>query len=96
MNEARNTVEDLNDILWSKEKNHDHSFIYTSCGVTDAISVRLNYEDITLIIELWNDQNDTRFFHEEHNVYEPLSDTILRAFNDAQTKLTEINLDLNE
>ncbi len=95
-NEVLKTVEELNDLLWSKDRNHDHCFIYTNYGVTEAISARILSDNYTISIDLWDDQNSERFYNEVTDEYEPLSDTVLRAFNDARAKLNEINLDLNE
>lgn len=89
-------VDNLNWELWGSlgEDNVNHCFCYTKLGFTQAISLHLNYDNFSIKINLWNDENEDRKFLENKNEYEDLQKFILKKYSKVIKEMINIKKNL--
>jgi hypothetical protein len=89
---VQEVVESLNDRLWGidGDQNTDHHFSYTEAGYIKGISLNLNFDDYSLGISLWNNENDDRFFIEEKNEYENLEKHLIQKYKNILKDMSKI------
>ncbi len=92
MNKIEEVVDNLNTRLWGMngDENSSHVFIYTKAGFIENISLNLNFDNHSIEINLWNEDNDDRKFSEKTNQYEDLEKFIVKKYKNILKDMSKI------
>lgn len=98
MNKIEEVVDNLNTRLWGMNgnENTDHVFVYTKAGYIESISLNLNFDNHSIEINLWNDDNDDRLFSEETQQYEDLEEFIVKKYKNIVKEMKKLNKSLKK
>jgi len=98
MNKIEEIVDNLNTRLWGMngDKNTNHVFIYRKAGYIESISLNLKFNNYSVNINLWNDENDDRLFNEKTNEYEDLEEFIVKKYKSITKEMKKLNKDLKK
>lgn len=98
MNKIEEVVDSLNTRLWGMngDENPNHVFIYTKAGYIESISLILSFDNHSIIIDLWNDDNDDREFSEKINEYEDLEKFIVKKYKSIVKEMKKLNKSLKK
>ena len=98
MNKIKEIVDNLNTRLWGMngDENTNHVFIYTKAGYIESISLNLKFNNYSVNINLWNDENDDRLFNEKTNEYEDLEEFIVKKYKSITKEMKKLNKDLKK
>lgn len=98
MNKIEEIVDNLNTRLWGMngDENTNHVFIYTKAGYIESISLNLKFNNYSVNINLWNDENDDRLFNEKTNEYEDLEEFIVKKYKSITKEMKKLNKDLKK
>ena len=98
MNKIEEVVDNLNTRLWGMngDENSSHVFIYTKAGFIENISLNLNFDNHSIEINLWNDDNDDRLFSEETQQYEDLEEFIVKKYKNIVKEMKKLNKSLKK
>ena len=98
MNKIEEVVDNLNTRLWGMngDENTSHVFIYTKAGFVENISLSLGFENHSVTIDLWNDDNDDRIFSEKNNEYEDLEKFIVKKYKSIVKEMKQLNKSLKK
>ena len=72
------------------DENFSHLFIYTKVGYVENILLSLGFENYSINICLWNDDNDDRKFNEKTNEYEDLEKFIVKKYKNILKDMSKI------
>jgi hypothetical protein len=98
MNKIKEVVDNLNTKLWGMngDENSSHVFIYTKAGYIEDISLKLQFENYSIEINLWNDDNDDRIFNEKTQQYEDLEKFIVKKYKNIIKEMKKLNKSLKK
>ena len=98
MNKIEEIVDNLNTRLWGMngDENTSHVFIYEKAGYIDTILLNLKFNNYSVNINLWNDENDDRLFNEKTNEYEDLEEFIVKKYKSITKEMKKLNKDLKK
>ena len=98
MNKIEEIVDNLNTRLWGMngDENTNHVFIYRKAGYIESISLNLKFNNYSVNINLWNDENDDRLFNEKTNEYEDLEEFIVKKYKSITKEMRKLNKDLKK
>ena len=78
------------------DENTSHVFIYEKAGYIDTILLSLRFNNYTVKINLWNDNDDDRVFNEKINKYEDLEEFIVKKYKIITKEMKKLNKSLKK